>query len=217
MSAPAELARYIDHTNLRPEATHDAISTLCEEALHYQFAAVCVNPYFVEFCADLLRGSEVLVATTIDFPLGAGSAATRVFATRKAVHAGAQEIDFVLNAGLLKERRDDELLADFRAIVDAADGSTTKVILETCLLTDDEKRIACELASTAGVDYVKTSTGFGSAGATEHDVQLMRSASAPRVRIKASGGIRTREAALRLIECGADRLGTSAGIRIVEG
>ena len=217
MSTTNELSHYIDHTNLRPEATSSAIRTLCEEALRYQFAAVCVNPHFVGLCAELVRGSDVHVATTIDFPLGAGDLETRVFSTSSAVRKGAHEIDFVINVGMLKEGRRDEILADFKAIVDAAGGATTKVILETCLLTDDEKRIACDLASTAGVSYVKTSTGFGAGGATEHDVRLMRAASAPEVKIKASGGIRTREAALSFIECGADRLGTSAGIRIVEG
>lgn len=217
MTTTYELSHYIDHTNLRPEATSSTIRTLCEEALQYQFAAVCINPHFVALCAELVLGSNVHVATTIDFPLGAGDTETRVFSTSRAVRAGAQEIDFVLNVGMLKERRAREILADFTDIIDAAGGATTKVILETCLLTDDEKRMACDLASTAGVNYVKTSTGFGAAGATEHDVKLMRAASAPNVKIKASGGIRTKEAALSFIECGADRLGTSAGIRIVEG
>jgi deoxyribose-phosphate aldolase len=217
MTTTYDLSPYIDHTNLRPEATSSAIRTLCEEAVRYQFAAVCVNPHFVGLCAELVRGSNVRVATTIDFPLGAGDPETRAFSTTSAVRAGAHEIDFVINVGMLKERRTREILADFTDIIDAAGGATTKVILETCLLTDDEKRIACELASTAGVGFVKTSTGFGAAGATEHDVKLMRAASAPHVKIRASGGIRTREAALSFVECGADRLGTSAGIRIVEG
>jgi len=212
-----ELARYIEHTNLKPEATTETIRTLCNEALEHSFAAVCVNPNFVELCVGQVKGSSVHVATTIDFPLGAGSAATRTFATSQAIQAGADEIDFVLNVGMLKEGLTKELLADFRGIVAAAEGAPTKVILETCLLSDEEKRTACKIASEAGVSYVKTSTGFGAAGATEHDVRLMREASAPGVKIKASGGIRTREFALALIECGANRLGTSSGVRIVEG
>lgn len=215
---PEGLARYIDHTLLKPEATPQDIARLCHEAREYGFAAVCVNPLFVAQAADALAGTEVAVCTVVGFPLGATPTVVKVAETVQALHDGAQEIDMVLPVGLLKAGRYDAVARDIRAVVQVAHaaGATVKVILETALLTDQEKVVACLLAKQAGADYVKTSTGFGPGGARVEDVALMRRTVGLTMGVKAAGGIRTYEAALAMIEAGANRLGASAGVALVE-
>ena len=211
------LARMIDHTLLKPDATADKIAQLCFEAKKYHFASVCVNPTNVKLCADLLRNSDVKVCTVIGFPLGATSTEVKVFETRNALENGATEIDMVINIGALKAG-DTELVAkDIHEVVKVvhAAGALVKVIIETALLTDDEKVIASLLAKEAGADFVKTSTGFSSGGATVHDVALMRKAVGPDLGVKAAGGIHTHEEAEQLIAAGATRIGASAGIKII--
>jgi deoxyribose-phosphate aldolase len=212
------LARMIDHTLLKPDATADKIAQLCFEARKYHFASVCVNPTNVKLCADLLRNSDVKVCTVIGFPLGATSTEVKVFETRNALENGATEIDMVINIGALKAG-DTELVAkDIHEVVKVAHaaGALVKVIIETALLTDDEKVIASLLAKEAGADFVKTSTGFSSGGATVHDVALMRKAVGPDLGVKAAGGIHTHEEAEQLIAAGATRIGASAGIKIIQ-
>jgi deoxyribose-phosphate aldolase len=211
------LARMIDHTLLKPDATADKIAQLCFEAKKYHFASVCVNPTNVKLCADLLRNSDVKVCTVIGFPLGATSTEVKVFETKNALENGATEIDMVINIGALKAG-DTELVAkDIHEVVKVAHaaGALIKVIIETALLTDDEKVIASLLAKEAGADFVKTSTGFSSGGATVHDVALMRKAVGPDLGVKAAGGIHTHEEAEQLIAAGATRIGASAGIKII--
>lgn len=213
------LAGMIDHTLLKPDATADKIAQLCFEAKKYHFASVCVNPTNVKLCAELLRGSDVKVCTVIGFPLGATSTDVKVFETKDAIQNGATEIDMVINIGALKAG-DNELVAhDIREVVRAAHESDAlvKVIIETALLTDEEKIIACLLAKEAGADYVKTSTGFSSGGATVHDVALMRQTVGPNLGVKAAGGIHSHEEAEQLVAAGATRLGASAGIKIIQG
>lgn len=212
-----ELAGLIDHTALKPEAKRSKIRQLCEEALVYRFAAVCVNPVHVEYASQLLADSSVKVCCVIGFPLGATLSSVKAYEAREAVRRGAQEVDMVMNVGALREENYDLVRSDIEAVVSAADGALVKVILETGLLTDDEKRQACLLAREAGAAFVKTSTGFGPMGATPHDVKLMRETVGSSMGVKAAGGIRTFKDALRLIKAGANRLGTSAGIAIVEG
>jgi deoxyribose-phosphate aldolase len=211
----SELAQYIDHTLLRPDATEEDIRTLCEEAVRYGFASVCVNSYWVPACADLLRGCRIPVCTVAGFPLGAASTAAKAFEADEAVTAGAEEIDMVINVGELKGKNHAAVEGDIRTVVRAARGKTVKVIIETALLTEEEKVTACVLAREAGADFVKTSTGFAKAGATAEDVRLMRRVVGPNVRIKAAGGIRDEAAARNLIAAGADRLGASASVKIV--
>jgi deoxyribose-phosphate aldolase len=214
-----KLAHMIDHTLLKPDATQDQIAQLCFEARKYGFASVCVNPTWVELCATLLKGSEVKVCTVIGFPLGATAPEVKAFEAQNALDHGASEIDMVINIGALKAR-DLELVArDIRGVVQAVHGrgGIVKVILETVLLTDEEKTIGCLLAKEAGADFVKTSTGFASGGATVHDIELMRRAVGPEMGVKASGGVRTYEDAERLIEAGATRIGASAGVKIIQG
>lgn len=213
------LAGMIDHTLLKPDATADKIAQLCFEAKKYHFASVCINPTNVKLCAELLRGSDVKVCTVIGFPLGATSTDVKVFETKDAIQNGATEIDMVINIGALKAG-DNELVAhDIREVVRAAHASDAlvKVIIETALLTDEEKIIACLLAKEAGADYVKTSTGFSSGGATVHDVALMRRTVGPNLGVKAAGGIHSHEEAEQLVAAGATRLGASAGIKIIQG
>ncbi len=209
-----ELAKYIDHTLLKADAAVSDIVKLCEEAAEHRFAAVCVNPVYVELAAHILAGSGVKVATVVGFPLGATYTAVKVLETQQAIQRKADEIDMVVNIAAAKAGLWDAVTDDIRQVVAAAAGQPVKVILETALLSDDEKRHACEAALAAGASYVKTSTGFGPGGATEEDVRLMRAAVGDRAGVKASGGIRTKEQAERMIAAGATRLGTSAGVAI---
>jgi deoxyribose-phosphate aldolase len=208
------LALYIDHTLLKADATEAQITRLCAEAREHRFASVCVNPRWVALCAQLLAGSGVRVCTVIGFPLGASSSAIKAAETRQAVADGADELDMVISVGDLKAGNYEFVRTDIRGVVKAAEGRTVKVIIEACLLTDEEKSLACKLAMAAGADFVKTSTGFSSGGATVADVKLMRSAVGPNFGVKAAGGIRTRQDALAMIEAGANRIGASAGIAI---
>ena len=215
---PQEIARFIDHTLLRPEATPAEICNLCDEAREHHFAAVCVNPTFVEQCAEALRGTGVRVCTVVGFPLGAHTTATKVFETRVAIADGATEIDMVVNIGALKGGQDDLVRRDIRGVVETAhcEEAIVKVIIEAALLTDDEKVRACQLSKEAGADFVKTSTGFGPGGATVHDVALMRHTVGAEMGVKAAGGIRNYEQALAMIQAGATRIGASAGVKIVQ-
>ncbi|MFY9500595.1 MAG: deoxyribose-phosphate aldolase [bacterium] len=217
MLSGAEIAKYIDHTNLKATATRADIETLCAEARQYGFRAVCVNPSQVVNAVEFLAGSEVRVATVIGFPLGATTSLTKAREAEEAVAAGAAELDMVINIGALKEGRLDYVRDDIKAVVRAARGALVKVILETCYLTDEEKVLACRAAAEAGANFVKTSTGFGPGGATLEDVRLLRANIPPTMEVKASGGIRDIEAARAFIAAGATRLGTSAGVAIVKG
>jgi deoxyribose-phosphate aldolase len=214
-----DLAKMIDHTLLKPDATQEQIAQLCFEARKYGFASVCINPTWVELCAKLLEGSSVKVCTVIGFPLGATSAEVKEFETRVALDHGATEIDMVINVGALKARDLDLVAKDIRGVVTASHArkSIVKVIIEAILLTDEEKTIACLLAKEAGADYVKTSTGFASGGATVHDVALMRRVVGPEMGVKAAGGVRTYEDAENMIKAGATRIGASAGVKIIQG
>jgi deoxyribose-phosphate aldolase len=213
------LAGMIDHTLLKPDATQEQIAQLCFEARKHGFASVCINPTWVELCAQLLHGSPVKVCTVIGFPLGATPPEVKAFETQVALDHGATEIDMVINVGALKAR-DLELVArDIRGVVTAAHrgGAIVKVIIEAVLLTDEEKTISCLLSKEAGADFVKTSTGFASGGATVHDVALMRRVVGPEMGVKAAGGVRTFEDAENMIKAGATRIGASAGVKIIQG
>lgn len=213
-----ELARMIDHTLLKPDACEDGVRKLCQEALEYKFASVCINPGYVQLCADLLKGSEVKVCTVIGFPLGATTSDTKAFETRDAIAKGAQEVDMVINVGKLKDKDFDYVKKDIEAVVNEAKGKAlTKVIIETCLLNDEEKIMACKLAKEAGADFVKTSTGFSTGGATFEDIKLMRETVGANMGVKASGGVRSYEDTMKMIEAGATRIGASASIAICEG
>lgn len=209
------LAHVIDHTILKPEATENDVRRLCEEALDYHFAAVCVNACWVPLCAELVVGSDVKVCTVVSFPLGADSTKIKVDQARNALADGAHELDMVANIGYVKMERFDRVKEDVRRVVEAAAGAPVKVIIETCLLTDEEKVKACLAAQKAGAAFVKTSTGFNEAGATVADVALMRRTVGRDMGVKASGGIRTYEQAMQLIEAGATRIGSSASVAIV--
>jgi deoxyribose-phosphate aldolase len=212
------VASMIDHTLLKPEVTKDQIVKLCGEAKEYRFASVCVNPYWVETAASELSGSDVKVCTVIGFPLGAATKETKAFETKDAIEKGAQEIDMVLNIGALKGGDEETVEADIRAVVDEAGGQAiVKVIIETCLLTDDEKIIACRLSKQAGADFVKTSTGFSTGGATIEDVALMRLTVGEEMGVKASGGVRSLEDLQAMVEAGATRIGASSGVKIMQG
>jgi len=210
-------ASYIDHTLLKPEATKAQIVALCAEAKQYGFASVCVNPTWIETAAKELEGAVSKVCTVIGFPLGASTSEVKAFETKDAIAKGAGEIDMVLNIGALKGQDYDLVLNDMKAVVEAANGTLVKVIIETCLLTDEEKVKACELAVEAGVDYVKTSTGFSTGGATPEDVALMRKTVGPDLGVKASGGVRSLEDLKAMIEAGATRIGASSGVKIMQG
>ena len=212
-----KLNKYIDHTLLKPDASQEQIETLIEEAKKYDFASVCVNPTWVNFAAQALKGTDVKVCTVIGFPLGANTPELKAFETSDAIQNGANEIDMVINIGALKSRNFDLVERDIRAVVEAAKGTLVKVIIETCLLTDDEKVKACQLAQKAGADFVKTSTGFSTGGATVADVALMRKTVGPDMGVKASGGARSYEDALAFIKAGATRIGASSGVAIMEG
>ena len=211
------LARLIDHTQLKPETTEQTIRELCAEAREYCFASVCVSPVWVPLAAELLAGATPVVCTVIGFPHGANRTAAKAFETATAVDDGADEIDMVLAVALLKSERYADVEADIRAVVEAARGRTVKVILETALLTDEEKVIACVLAQNAGAHFVKTSTGFAKSGASPADVALMRRVVGDGMGVKASGGIRSADDAYAMVESGATRLGASAGVAILKG
>lgn len=213
-----QLARMIDHTILKPEATREAVTIICKEALEYNFASVCINPANIELAAELLKGSEVKVCTVIGFPLGASTKEVKAFETKDAIEKGAQEVDMVINIGKLKDKDYNYVKEDIKAVVNEAKGkATTKVIIETCLLTEEEKVMACKLAKESGADFVKTSTGFSTGGATPEDIKLMRQTVGTELGVKASGGVRSLEDAMIVIENGATRIGASASIAICEG
>jgi len=215
---PRDIARRIDHTLLKPEATREQIETLCREAREHGFATVCINPTWVALCADLLRGSETAVCTVVGFPLGATLAEVKASEAARVVALGACEVDMVMNVGALKSR--DYRLAerDVAGVVAASrpGGAIVKVIIEAALLTDDEKVKACVVARAAGADFVKTSTGFGPGGATAADVALMRRVVGPDMGVKAAGGVRDLKSAQAMLEAGADRIGASVGVKIVQ-
>ena len=211
-----QIAEYIDHTVLKPEATAEQVSRLCSEARQYGFKSVCVNPWFAPLVSGALEGSAVSTCVVIGFPLGASAAAVKAFETRTAIANGAREVDMVINIGALKGGDLETAEADIRAVVEAArGGALVKVIIECCLLTEAEKVAACERALSAGADYVKTSTGFSTGGATVEDVALMRRVVGDRAGVKASGGVRDYAAARAMIAAGASRIGTSSGIEII--
>jgi deoxyribose-phosphate aldolase len=214
----AEIARMIDHTLLKPDATQDQIAQLCYEARKYGFAAVCVNPAWVRLCSQLLQGSPVHVCTVVGFPLGATPPEVKAYEAQQAIDDGATEVDMVINIGALKSKDYALVERDIATVARTshASGAILKVIIEAALLTDEEKVIACQLAKAAGADYVKTSTGFGPGGATAHDVELMRRAVGPEMGIKAAGGIRSYEDLKAMVAAGATRIGASAGVKIVQ-
>ncbi|MBT7951005.1 MAG: deoxyribose-phosphate aldolase [Gammaproteobacteria bacterium] len=216
MKNSQELAAFIDHTLLKPQSTSAMVEQLCEEAIQHKFCSVCVLPTFVAKAAGLLKDSDVKVCTVIGFPLGATETRVKEVETEVAVEQGADEVDMVLNIGLLKSAEFVKLKNDIATVVEAAKGKTVKVILETCLLTDEEKKQACEICVEAGADFVKTSTGFSTSGATIEDVRLMRETVGPDIGVKASGGVRDYQTACAMIDAGATRLGTSSGMLIVE-
>ncbi|MBU5272978.1 deoxyribose-phosphate aldolase [Staphylococcus caprae] len=210
-------AKYIDHTLLKPDSTREQIDTIIEEAKIYQFKSVCINPSHVAYAAQKLKETDVLVCTVIGFPLGATTTNAKIFETEEAIKNGASEIDMVINIGALKDKRYDDVQKDIEGVIGAANGKTVKVIIETVLLTDEEKVIACELAEKAGADFVKTSTGFAGGGATPEDVKLMKDTVGDRLEVKASGGVRNLEDFNKMIEAGATRIGASAGVQIIKG
>jgi len=220
-SLPDDLstAQYIDHTLLKQDATHDQVTQLCKEAHEYKFASVCINPTNVKLCVELLKDSPVKVCSVIGFPLGASLPETKAFETEQALKDGATEIDMVINIGALKDRYLDLVARDILAVVKPVQtaGALLKVIIETALLTDEEKQIACLLAKEAGANFVKTSTGFSTAGATTEDVALMRHTVGPLMGVKAAGGVRSKEDLDNMVRAGATRIGASAGVRIVQG
>lgn len=212
-----ELAKLIDHTALKPETTKAQIMQLCKEAKEYGFASVCVNPTWVKLAAELLAGSDVKVCTVIGFPLGANTSAVKAFEAKDAIANGAGEVDMVINIAALKDKDDALVESDIRAVLEAANGTLVKVIIETSLLSDEEKVRACEIAVKAGTDFVKTSTGFSTGGATKEDVALMRKTVGPTIGVKASGGVRTKQDVEDMVAAGATRIGASAGVAIVSG
>ncbi|APO48341.1 deoxyribose-phosphate aldolase [Paenibacillus sp. FSL K6-1122] len=208
----------IDHTLLRADATQSEMAKLTEEAKQYQFASVCVNPGWVAYAAEQLQGTGVDICTVIGFPLGASTSETKAFETKDAIAKGATEVDTVINISALKDGKDDYVEQDIRVVVEAAAGKAlVKVIIEACLLTDEEKVRACQAAVRAGADFVKTSTGFSTGGATPEDIALMRRTVGPDVGVKASGGVRSLEDMQKMIEAGATRIGASSGVKIMQG
>ena len=218
MKSTKPLNKYFDHTLLKPEATAAQVDKLCEEARKYDFFSVCVNSCYVGQCADALKGTDVKVCAVVGFPLGACTTATKVFETEEACKDGASEIDMVLNVGVFKNGHYDYIRDDIYAVVEAAGkyNAIVKVILETCLLSPAEIEEACKLSKEAGAHFVKTSTGFNSGGATTADVALMKNTVGPDVEVKASGGIRDYETCMAMIDAGADRIGASASVTIME-
>lgn len=213
-----ELNRMIDHTILKPEATEAAVQKIIDEAKEYNFFSVCINPCWVAFASEQLADTDVAVCTVIGFPLGANTPEVKAYEAADAIKNGANEVDMVINIGALKSQQYDYVRQDIQGVVDAAKGKAlVKVIIETALLTDEEKVKACELAKEAGADFVKTSTGFSTGGAKVADIRLMRETVGPDMGVKASGGVHNAEEALAMIEAGATRIGTSTGVAIVSG
>ena len=208
-------SKYIDHTQLKPDATEEKIIALCKEAAEYDFASVCVNPCWIPLCRELLKGTDVKTCTVIGFPLGAMSTNAKVFETKDAIEAGAEEIDMVINVGKLKDGDDEYVTEEIRQIKEACGDLILKVIIEACLLSDEEKVRACKDAEKAGADFVKTSTGFSTGGATVEDVKLMRASVSEAVKVKAAGGIRDKETFEKMIAAGAERIGTSSGAKLI--
>lgn len=212
------IAKMIDHTVLKAFSTREDVIKVCKEAKEYGFFSVCINPTHIELAKKELEGSTVKVCTVIGFPLGANTSEVKAFETKDAIAKGAHEVDMVINIGALKDKDYDLVYKDIKAVVDAANKEAlVKVIIETCYLTDEEKKIACELSVKAGADYVKTSTGFGTGGSTPEDIKLMRDVVGPNIGVKASGGVRTTEDAIKVIDAGASRIGASASISIATG
>lgn len=209
--------KFIDHTLLKANATQAEILQLCLEAKTYAFASVCVNPYWVVQCREALMGTDVKVCTVIGFPLGASASLSKANETRVALEQGADEFDMVINIGALKDKQDEVVLKDIQGVVAAAQGKTVKVIIETCLLSEEEKIRACELCVKAKAHFVKTSTGFSTAGATFEDVALMKKTVNGHCKVKAAGGVRSMEDMQKMIEAGADRIGTSSGVKLIQG
>lgn len=210
------LAPYIDHTLLKPEATEEQIRTLCKEAQQFQFFSVCVNSFYVPLCKELLKNSSVKVCSVVGFPLGAMSTEAKAFETRQAIQDGADEVDMVINIGALKDQKKDFVRKDIAAVVAAAQGKKVKVIIETSLLSQEEKTLACELSKEARAHFVKTSTGFNGGGATVEDIFLMKKVVGTQLEVKASGGVRDAQTAWTMIEAGATRLGTSSGVKLAQ-
>lgn len=208
--------KMIDHTVLKADTPLETVKRICDEAMEYGFASVCINPCHVAYCADYLKDSDVNVCTVIGFPLGANTSAVKAFETKDAIANGADEIDMVMNIGALKDKNYDLVRDDVKAVTEAANGTLVKVILETCLLTEDEIKKACELCVEAKADYVKTSTGFSTRGATIEDVRIMKEAVHGKAKVKAAGGVRTPEDMVKIVAAGADRIGTSAGCSLVK-
>lgn len=211
-----ELNKYIDHTLLKPEATKEQITKLCQEARQYDFASVCVNTCYVPLAKELLAGSDVKVCCVVGFPLGAMDTVSKAFEAKTAVANGAQEVDMVINIGALKDKNYDYVTKDIAAVVEASKPAIVKVIIEACLLTDEEKVEACKCSMNAKAEFVKTSTGFSTHGATPEDVALMKKTVGNVCKVKAAGGVRSYDDAMKMIEAGADRLGCSAGIKVME-
>jgi deoxyribose-phosphate aldolase len=215
VTEPKELAAYIDHTLLKPEADKKSITELCRQAIENKFCSVCINPYWLPLAKKILQGSAVKLCTVCGFPLGADDPALKADEARRAVEQGADEVDMVINIGALRSGLYCEVFDDISGVVRAADGKTVKVIIEACLLNDEQKIEACLIAKAAGAHFVKTSTGFSSGGATLADIALMRETVGPELGVKASGGVKTAEDAIAMIKAGANRIGTSSGIKII--
>ena len=209
------LSSLIDHTNLRPDALHSDIEILCKEAVQYKFASVCINPVYVSYAKSILKDENPKVCSVVGFPLGADSEEMKYAEARFLIFQGVDEIDMVMNIAFLKERKIDLVKNEIKKVVEAADGNCVKVIIETSLLNQDEKALACNIVMESGAAFVKTSTGFSSPGATLEDVRLIKKLVGDRVGIKASGGIKTKNEALEFIEAGASRIGTSRGVEII--
>lgn len=209
------LSSLIDHTNLRPDALHSDIEILCKEAVQYKFASVCINPVYVSYAKSILKDENPKVCSVVGFPLGADSEEMKYAEARFLIFQGVDEIDMVMNIAFLKERKLDLVKNEIKKVVEAADGNCVKVIIETSLLNQDEKALACNIVMESGAAFVKTSTGFSSSGATLEDVRLIKKLVGDRLGIKASGGIKTKNEALKLIEAGATRIGTSRGVEII--
>ncbi len=213
-----KIEKFIDHTLLKPQSTEEQVKKICEEAKKYNFASVCVNPYYTSFVSKELKGTDVKTCVVIGFPLGANTKEVKAFEAKQSIENGAKEVDMVINIGALKDKKYDVVKEDIKAVVDAAKGKAhVKVIIETCLLTDEEKVKACSISKEVGADFVKTSTGFSTGGAKKEDVALMRKTVGENIGVKASGGIHSYEETMEMVEAGATRIGASAGIKIIEG
>ena len=215
VTGAGELAPYIDHTLLKPEADRNAVEQLCRQAVEHKFCSVCLNPYWLPLAKELLKGGPVKLCTVCGFPLGADDPAVKADEAAQAVKRGADEVDMVINVGALRSGLHHEAFADIAGVVQAADARLVKVIIETCLLSDEQKIEACLIAKAAGAHFVKTSTGFSSGGAIAADIALMREAVGPELGVKASGGVKTGEEAMAMIKAGANRIGTSSGVKII--